>query len=76
MAECPHGKPRRRLNIRQSGPVREHQLGSPLVGCADFDGEPAVIGESGEYPRGEEAADALVGRGRSQARIGESGRTE
>src|SRR5258708_36790596 len=22
MAECPHGKPRRRLNVRQSGPAR------------------------------------------------------
>src|SRR6266851_7949167 len=34
MAECPDGEPRRRPNIRQSGPVREHQPGSPLVGYA------------------------------------------
>src|SRR6266404_6151321 len=40
----PHGEPRRRPDIRQSGPVREHQPGSPLIGYADLDGEPAVIG--------------------------------
>src|SRR5580700_9716045 len=44
MAESSHGDPRRRPDIRKSGPVREHQPGSPLVGYADLDGEPAVIG--------------------------------
>src|ERR1700756_5301659 len=38
-----HGRPRRRPDIRQSGPVREHQPGCPLVGYADLDGEPAAI---------------------------------
>src|ERR1700758_1324902 len=38
-----HGDPRRRPDIRQSGPVRDHQPCSPLVGHADLDGEPAVI---------------------------------
>jgi hypothetical protein len=31
-------------DIHQGGPVREHQPGSPLLECADLDGEPAVIG--------------------------------
>src|SRR6266478_1272721 len=38
-----YGGPRQHPDIRQSGPVREHQPGSPLVGNADLDGEPAVI---------------------------------
>src|SRR5437763_1711775 len=45
-----HGELRRRPDIRQSGPVREHQPGSPLVGYADLDGEPAAIG-AGIEPR-------------------------
>src|SRR6267378_7762369 len=47
----PHGEPRRRPDIRQSGPVREHQPGGPLVGYADLDGEPAVIGAGVEARR-------------------------
>src|SRR5882724_4997506 len=47
----PHGEPRRRTDIRQSGPVPEHQPGSPLVGYADLDGEPAVIGAGVEARR-------------------------
>src|SRR5579863_2254070 len=51
MAKCPHDEPRRCSDIRQSGPVREHQPGSPLVGYADLDGEPAVIGAGVEARR-------------------------
>src|SRR6266849_8219139 len=47
----PHGEPRRRPDIRQSGPVREHQPGGPLVGDAHLDGEPAVIGAGVEARR-------------------------
>src|SRR5216684_6600054 len=47
----PHGEPRRCPDIRQSGPVREHQPGSPLAGYADLDGEPAVIGAGVEARR-------------------------
>src|SRR5258708_5984916 len=47
----PHGEPRRRADIRQSGPVREHQPGGPLVGYADLDGEPTLIGAGVEARR-------------------------
>src|SRR6185295_6921711 len=47
----PRGEPRRRPDIRQSRPVREHQPRSPLVGYADLDGEPAVIGVGVEARR-------------------------
>src|ERR1700733_10205500 len=45
-----HGEPRRHPDIHQSGSVREHQPGSPLVGYADLDGEPAAFG-AGVEPR-------------------------
>src|SRR5580700_7184813 len=47
----PRGKPRRPADIHQSGPVPEHQPGSPLVGHAELHGESAAIGARVEARR-------------------------